>query len=695
MLRRKFWETPGIKLALVFFLGLFFVVEATKLATSSHRFGVTFTEGMTIESEKGKATLTARDLILEPGEITIHQELTNFYKRQNELAEIASANSIIVTGQSRPSFIPSKEIYTARSFSFTELPALFWIQVFVGFGSLIVSGWIWSLRSRDLASTLFAFSGVAMFMSAIPSAIYTTRELALGMPSFKILEELNALGAVGFGMSMLALFLVYPLKVKKWKWWSVGQCLFFGTWLILYFIQLTPESLGLSVIMLCEMLAICLAIGVQFLITKKDPHSRAILAWLGLSVLFGAGAFIAFNTVPLILETTPLNQGYAFTFFLIIYLGLAAGISKFRLFEVGQWAFRFLFYAMGALVLVLLDAVLIFLLGMNRLPALGVALLATGFLYLPLRDFLWNYFSKKRKIEQHELLAEALHVSFAATEVQRALRWMSLLKKLFDPLEIKALNEEIKKVALDPDGLTLIIPAVANSPALQLKYPWSGGSLYSTQSEKLAKELVAFIEKAESSREAYDRGVIEERRRMAQDLHDDVGARLLTGLYMADDNLRPTLQGAIADIRSIVSGMSGEKITVAKLLADLRYEASTRLASAQIELNWPIDDLSSPDTILDYREHKALSSAVREVVSNVIKHSEAGSLEVEVNCSIEELAITFTDDGKGIPREVLKGENYGHGLKNLMRRMHDIQGKLSLLVLERGTRVHFKIPLKQ
>ena len=57
----------------------------------------------------------------------------------------------------------------------------------------------------------------------------------------------------------------------------------------------------------------------------------------------------------------------------------------------------------------------------------------------------------------------------------------------------------------------------------------------------------------------------------------------------------------------------------------LRHEAARRLEAAEITLDWPLPE-AEPDTIrLDYRLHKALTSAVREIVSNVIRHSGAGS----------------------------------------------------------------------
>lgn len=68
--------------------------------------------------------------------------------------------------------------------------------------------------------------------------------------------------------------------------------------------------------------------------------------------------------------------------------GVAIGVARYRLFELEGWAFGVLFYVAGVLLLVLLDAFLIFVLSLDRVPALGLSLMAVALLYLPLRDAL-------------------------------------------------------------------------------------------------------------------------------------------------------------------------------------------------------------------------------------------------------------------------------------------------------------------
>ena len=180
---------------------------------------------------------------------------------------------------------------------------------------------------------------------------------------------------------------------------------------------------------------------------------------------------------------------------------------------------------------------------------------------------------------------------------------------------------------------------------------------------------------------------------MAKDLHDDVGARLLSGLHTADERTRPVLHAALSDIRFVVSGLTGDRAPLGRVIAEVRHEAARRLQAAGIELDWPPPSLTDPDRPLDYRRHKALASALRETVSNVIRHARADRLAVTLDEQPDRLVLTMTDNGVGLPPEALAGQSAGHGMTNLRQRMEDIDGRLSLSNGERGATVRLEIPM--
>src|SRR5690606_24657655 len=101
------------------------------------------------------------------------------------------------------------------------------------------------------------------------------------------------------------------------------------------------------------------------------------------------------------------------------------------------------------------------------------------------------------------------------------------------PLEI-AVADPTAEPRVEEEGLALRLPAIADGPPLKLLYPFAGRGLFGPSHLAIAREMLALVAQAEVSRAAYERGVREERGRIARDLHDDVGARLLSGLHAAD-----------------------------------------------------------------------------------------------------------------------------------------------------------------
>jgi two-component system sensor histidine kinase DevS len=681
-------RVPSFRLASILALGLLSALIAITLATRQIRFDYDFALGVILKADTGSMSIEALDLIGEPGEISDDGESRRFFERQDLLSRFLQSPSLIAikNGQARA--------LTPQAPSISQLPAVFWIQIAVGLGAFLISAWVWCLRPKDKGAGLFFVSGMATLMFTFAAAIYTTRELALPAGIFRPLVAMNEFGASLFGISVLALFTIYPYRFARYRLFIGTQALFFGVWTACAILDIIPAWAGVNLITLMEMLGICVAILAQFRATRGDPKARASLTWLGLSVLIGAGIFIAFNATPLALgQEAALEQAYGFLSFLFIYIGLAAGIYRFRLFEVGRWGYRFLFYVLGAFLLLALDAALILVIGLDRLPALGVSFFVLSLFYLPLRDSIESRIRPGSQLKAHELLEEILHVAFAPTAALRLERWHFLVRKVFDPLELVPMVPAASAVQIENHGLSLILPEVGDIPSLKISYQSSGRSLFSSDSCQLARQIVDLIGQAESSRKAYDRGVFEERRRMAQDLHDDVGARLLTALYQSDATVRPTLEAVLADIREIVSEASDKGMPLAEVLADLRYETSRRLAAARIDLEWPLD-LDHPQfhQTLSWREHKTLRSGFRELISNVIRHAEASSVKVALECHDDFLQIQVDDNGKGIPQRVLNGENQGNGIRNLRQRMHALGGSCDWDLSGARSSVLLKIP---
>jgi len=646
------------------------------------------------DASDGRIALEPGDLSEEPDMIESFNAIARFMERQSALARLLSQPRVVLYAEAERGAY-EVIVSPARARPLSDLPSAFWVQLVTGLGSLLLGAWVLALRPRDLPTRLFTLAGVMILISAYAAAIYSARELAVDGALFRALSALNHIGALGFGAAMISLFLVYPRRLVQprvlWIPLAVTEAILAADILRLQ----DDQTLVSQLPTLLYMLAIVVLVGVQWFATRRDPRGRAALRWLGLSVIVGAGAFVVLIIAPILVNAAPvMQQGHAFGFFLLIYAGLALGVSRYRLFDLDEWAFRVMFYTGGVALLLAVDALLLYVMHLQHDVSFSIALLALAFIYLPARDTLRARLQPRGRVESHELFREVVDVTFAASAQERSERWHGLLRRLFDPLVMTPLEHAVADIEIGQEGLEVRLPAVADTPSLQLRYPWRGQKLFGSSDRDLARELVRLMRYVEVSRDAFERGGVEERRRIARDLHDDVGARLLSGLYKTEvTDTHRVLRDALADIRTIVSGLSADHLPLGQVIAALRHEAGERLAAAGIELQWPLAAADESARLLDYRVYRSIVSAHREIVSNVIRH--AGATQVDVTVTQEEhtLSITIADDGIGIDPTDANGRADGNGLRGIIRRLADLGGSCTVLPAARGSTIRISLPL--
>jgi signal transduction histidine kinase len=197
-----------------------------------------------------------------------------------------------------------------------------------------------------------------------------------------------------------------------------------------------------------------------------------------------------------------------------------------------------------------------------------------------------------------------------------------------------------------------------------------------------------------------------ERARIAEDLHDDLGANL-TGLALKAEltrrqQLHPEqLAVHLADLVTTARGLS-ESMREVIWLANPRHDTLESLAnqlarlaeilasdaSLRIRLDLPS---TLPDLPVSSRTRHQLCLAVKEALHNAVKHAGASELQLGLSLSVTELHLSVTDNGRGLAQG-LNGE--GHGLANMRERLARLRGDVSWSPIPgRGTRVLFRIPL--
>jgi signal transduction histidine kinase len=167
-----------------------------------------------------------------------------------------------------------------------------------------------------------------------------------------------------------------------------------------------------------------------------------------------------------------------------------------------------------------------------------------------------------------------------------------------------------------------------------------------------------------------------ERKRIAADLHDDLGAKLLTIVHTSDSERISTLaREALEEMRLSVRGLTGKPVRLADALGDWRAEVVSRLAQSGIEAEWqaPSDD-DVPQT-LSARAFVQTTRIMREAVSNIIKHS--GATRCSIRCALAEgdFQLAIQDNGNGIPSSLDGRLDKGHGMASMKGRAKQLQGQ--------------------
>ena len=230
-------------------------------------------------------------------------------------------------------------------------------------------------------------------------------------------------------------------------------------------------------------------------------------------------------------------------------------------------------------------------------------------------------------------------------------------------------------------ALALVV-AVAVALALRLR---------GLHAELATRDAQAEARTREREAQARAQAASQERERIYSDLHDDLGAKLLSLVYRAESPVQADLARAILqDLRDVVTRSRGTPGTLGDVLADIRGEAVQRLAAVGIGLRWDeADDL--PDPMLDTGHALHLHRIVREAISNTIRHAQARHLRVRVRASAGELLLDLTDDGSGVPAAVLAGS----GMRNMRTRAGELDGRIDWAPgTEGGAKVLLRMPLE-
>ena len=331
-----------------------------------------------------------------------------------------------------------------------------------------------------------------------------------------------------------------------------------------------------------------------------------------------------------------------------------------------------------------LDLLFVAVFSLGRFTSLTLSLFFALGVYAGTRQWLLDQLRGSNMLSAERMFAQLYRTAreIEARPERTPALLAKLLQDLFEPIELAIVARRPARATASGDGSTLWVPVPDLTPqaageraacgALALRFAQRGRRLFTREDARFTDAVVDQLRRALAFERAVEQGRHEERLRLAQDLHDDIGARLLTLMYRApspdiEDYLRHTLQ----DLKTLTRGLSASTHRLDDAAAEWKVDLTQRLAAAGVELAWSVH--RDRDVALTVVQWSALTRVLRELVSNVMAHAGARHVAIELRLAGDRLDLAVTDDGSGRDPAAW---SHGLGLGGVRKRVRQLGGEV-------------------
>ncbi|HEX6304367.1 MAG TPA: PAS domain S-box protein [Anaerolineales bacterium] len=221
----------------------------------------------------------------------------------------------------------------------------------------------------------------------------------------------------------------------------------------------------------------------------------------------------------------------------------------------------------------------------------------------------------------------------------------------------------------------------------------------------LANQVAVAIENARLYEKAQYLAALQERQKLARELHDSV-SQALYGLALGTRTARTLIdqdpqkavepldyclalaEAGLAEMRALIFELRPESLEKEGLVAALSKQSGAFRERHSIEVQTEL--CQEPDVPLNVKE--ALYRVTQEAMHNTIKHARASLVQLQMNCEEKRLDLWVCDNGIGFDTQA---EYPGHlGIKSMRERVERVGGGIDIASLPgQGTKIHAWIPL--
>lgn len=408
-----------------------------------------------------------------------------------------------------------------------------------------------------------------------------------------------------------------------------------------------------------------------FAIVMRRFAALAVLAWIVLTVALAWSA-----QAPLLQQQIGVVGPTLWSVFLGSLLVLLPFLSKSQ-----QVMREFSLLAAISTIATALDLLFVAAFSLGQFASLTLALFLSLGLYSGARQWVLNQLRDQHVITTERMFEKLYRIAreVEAHPERTSSLLIQLLRDLFHPMEAEVIDKRCSATRVASSGSTLLIPVpdlphgdATEHRTIVIRFAHHGHRLFTNEDARLADRVVEQLRRAVAFDQAVEQGRNEERLRIAQDLHDDIGARLLTLMYKAqspemEDYVRHTLQ----DLKTLTRGLAAPSHPLSHAVGEWKADLTQRLTAAHIALGWSFS--AERDITLSVVQWSALTRVMRELVSNVIAHSQARRVDIELLLEGEGLTLSITDNGVG--RHPASWA-HGLGLGGVRKRVKQLGGEV-------------------
>jgi signal transduction histidine kinase len=307
------------------------------------------------------------------------------------------------------------------------------------------------------------------------------------------------------------------------------------------------------------------------------------------------------------------------------------------------------------------------------------------YLFVTIAFFAWLLYTARRRLEWPSyLLGLALATLIAFTGYDEA-RWMGLA--------------DFDNVLLAPFAAPFLILALGAAVVKRHMEALHALARANTDLEQRVADKVLEVEQSyRRMRDAlHDRAVLLERQRIMGDMHDGLGAGLVTLLSRLQSRsvdmpqIEHRLSDILVDLKAIVDSLEPVEGDLGVVLGNVRYRMSEAIEESGVKFVWRVDplpalDYLTPDIIL------SIQRIMLETLTNALRHAAASVVTVMAKVAPvrHSIVITISDDGIGFDPGAARA---GQGLRNMRSRAAKIEIPLELRTMPGGgTTVVLELP---